>query len=73
MAVCEDPTSTKYNFIPICRIVRTYKTHMFKMEPQTLHIKIHGTIKNIDDLFQLNTDINWKEFGVKLLADLHSE
>jgi len=29
--------------------------------------------KNTDDLFQLNTDINWKELGVKFLADLHAE
>ena len=29
--------------------------------------------RNIDDLFQLSIDINWKELGVKFIADLHAE
>jgi len=73
IAACENLTSTKYKLHTYLQNHPNIQdAYVWNGAMKVTYKNTWYNIKNTDDLFQLNIDINWKEMGVKFLADLHA-
>jgi len=74
IAVCEDLRSTRYKLYTYLQNHPNIRdAYVWNGAIKVTYKNTWYNIKNTDDLFQLSIDINWKELGVKFLADLHAE